>query len=267
MKVDTLISAVRKLETRAISRPLTTKETRQLESFCTEAWDRMLYAPSKEIFGNQKVIGKHKLPRFMYHITTESAYENMLKEGCIKPSECMDSSKGIFLFDLKNLTRFWTKNKDVVEQPRTTLLSMIADKLGFETSGNIVMLRIPTKDLDARTLRVRVQKLCRCGAGGSEQDFQRMLEDPHRGSNALSSMQYAMQGENVSKVPLYNQRKNAIEYITPSEIPIEKVSFVGKANVDTKSLSEAHEQMKDVPSVWHSLTKGTAEHKAIEHMN
>ena len=129
------------------------------------------------------------------------------------------------------------------------------------------MLKIPTKELDARTLRVRCQKMCRNGAGNQEKAFQEMLEDPYKMSHSLESMQYAMQGENVSKVPLYNQRKDAIEYITPSEISMESVSLVGKAKVDTKTLNEAHEEMKDVPEVWNMLTKDTPENQLIKHMN
>ena len=266
MKIDTLINAVRKLETRALTRALSTKEERQLGAFCSEAWDRLRYAPNSTLFGTQKIIGKHKLPRYMYHITTEETYLSMLKDGKIKPHECMDSAAGTFLFDIKNFTRFWRKTKNVAEQPRTTLLSMVAGKLGFQTKGNIVMLRIPSSELDARTLRVRRQDLCRSGHGNILQEQENFMQNKFKFSDSLENLRYIMQGESIANVPKYNQRKLAIEYVTPQEIPIEKVELIGKANVSTEELDKAHWNMIDLPEIWKEMTKGKAEHKAFEYM-
>ena len=266
MNTSTLISAIRKLEGRAITRPLLPKEERQLSLFFEEAYDKLLYTPSKEFFGTSKVIGKHKLPRYMYHLTTEENYLSMLKDGSLKPSQCMDSSVGTFLFDIKNFTRFWRKTPDVAEQPRTTLLNMIAGKLGFETQGNLVLLRVPTNILDARTLRLRRQKLCRIGLGNVQKEQEAVLNDKFKFSNALECLKYTMQGENVSQLPLYNQRKEAIEFITSENIPIDKITLVGTARVDTKLLNEAHINCHDVPSIWRTLTKNQPEQKAFNVM-
>lgn len=266
MKIDTLINAVRKLETRAITRALNPKEERQLNAFMTEAWDSLLYSPSKEIFGTSKTLGKHKLPRYMYHVTTEEAYLSMLKNGKIKPAQCADSSSGIFLFDIKNFTRFWRKTKDVAEQPRTTLLNEVVGKLLGQSNGNIVMLRIPTKELNAQTLRLRRQKLCRCGHGNIQQEQETILKDKYKFSNALEGLKYIMQGENIAKAPLYNQRKEAIEFITPNEILMDNVSLVGKANVNTEIVDKAHWAMQDLPNIWRAMTQGSPESKSFEYM-
>ena len=202
----------------------------------------------------------------MYHITTESAYQKMLQDGCIKPAQCADAPSGIFLFDLKNFTRFWRKNKNVAEQPRTTLLNEVAFKAKLEANDYIVMLKIPTSTLDARKLRIRRQKEVRCGHGNQQKFMQDTLKDQHRISNSLESIKYIMQGENISNIPLYNQRKEAIEYITPSSIPMEHVSLVGKAKVDTTQTSKAHMEMKELPEIWKNLTAGTPEAKAFENM-
>ena len=262
MKIDTLINAIRKLETQALTRPLTVRKERQLTSFFTEAYDKLLYSPNKEIFGTLQTIGKHKLPRYMYHITTEDAYLSMLKDRKIKPSQCMDSPDGIFMFDLKNFTRFWRQTKHVAEQPRTTLLNNVVSC----SDGNLVMLRIPTETLDARTLRVRIQALCRCGHGNMQQEQEMIINDKHRFSHALENLRYIMQGESIANVPRYNQRKLAIEYITPNEIPMSDVSLVGKTHVNPEIVNKAHWEMRDLPNVWHSLTEGMPEAKSFEYM-
>lgn len=266
MKVETLINAVRQLENRAASVGLSPRKEKQLENIFSEAYERMYYKPSEELYGASKVVGKHKVPRFMYHLTTEGAYEQMLKDGCIRPAQCMDSASGTFLFDIKNFTRFWRKTKSVAEQPRTTLLNEVAGKLGYQETGNIVMLKIPTSTLDARKLRIRRQKLVRCGHGNQQQEMQDVLNDPHRISKCLENLKYMFQGENVANIPLYNQRKDAIEFITPDEIPMAKVSLVGKAKVDTKVTDKAHSEMRELPEVWKELTAGTPEAKAFEKM-
>ena len=266
MKIDTLIKAVRKLEMRSLSRTLSPKEERQLGAFFSEAWDKLLYKPNTSLFGIKKTIGKHKLPRYMYHITTEEAYLSMLKDGKIIPSQCMDSATGTFLFDMKNFTRFWRKTKCVAEQPRTTLLNEVVGKLGFQTNGNVVMLRIPTASLDARKIRIRRQNICRCGHGNMQQEAEAIMQDRFKFSNALENLKYTMQGENIANVPRYNQRKLAVEFVTPEEIPINEVSLVGKTSVNPEAISKAHWDMTDLPDVWKELTKGAPEHKAFEYM-
>lgn len=265
MKVDTIINAIQKLETRAAARALCPREERQLSNFTAEAWDRLLYTPNKSLYGTQKSAGKHKLPRFMYHITTEDSYLSMLSDGKIKPAQCMDSASGVFLLDLKNFARFWTKNKDTAEQPRTTLLDMVCGKSEpYLNSANIVLLRIPTSALDARTLRLRRQKLCRMGHGNLEKETEKIMQDKHKFSNALKELKYMMQGESIEKAPLYNQRKEAVEYITPDEIPINQVSLIGKIGINKEYVEKAHRDMKDLPEIWKSLTQGQSEYKLFE---
>ena len=92
------------------------------------------------------------------------------------------------------------------------------------------------------------------------------MQNKFKFSDSLENLRYIMQGESIANVPKYNQRKLAIEYVTPQEIPIEKVELIGKANVSTEELDKAHWDMLDLPEIWKEMTKGKAEHKAFEHM-
>ncbi len=266
MKINTLISAVKKLENQAIKTPLNERKEQQLFNIFDETLTRIQTSSSSEIYGVQKVLAKHKLPRYMYHLTTEESYLSMLRDGKILPSKACDFASGTFLFDMKNFTKYWKETSKVAEQPRTTLLNLIATHLGYQTNGNIVLLKIPTKSLDARTMRLRVQEECRCGLGNFGNVITNSAEDKHKFSHSLEAFQYIYQGENVQKAPLYNQRKKATEYIVKEEIPMSNVSLVGKTNVDTDVIEKAHREKQDLPEVWKALTEGQPEQKAFLHL-
>ena len=97
-------------------------------------------------------------------------------------------------------------------------------------------------------------------------DQEMIINDKHRFSHALENLRYIMQGESIANVPRYNQRKLAIEYITPNEIPMSDVSLVGKTHVNPEIVNKAHWEMRDLPNVWRSLTEGMPEAKSFEYM-
>ena len=194
----------------------------------------------------------------MYHLTTESNYQAMLKDGYIKPHACFDSPPFVFLFDIKNFTKFWRKTPQIQEQPRTTLLTNMI----FDEKENIVLLKIPTKELDARKLRLRRQRLCRSGQAGFAQDLSNFTNNPYKFTTLMNCMKHLLSGEPAVKSSLYNQLKEAIEFMTPDAIPIDKVKCIGKATINRDKLDKAHAQMLDIPEIWKALTLGTIK----EHM-
>ena len=260
MKIDTFINAVRKLESRALSRSLSSKEQRQLEAFVDTGIETISKPSNIEVFGTSKNVGKHKIPRYMYRLTTESNYQSMLKDGYIKPHASIDSPPFVFLFDMKNFTKFWRKTPLVQEQPRTTLLTNMI----FDEKENVVLLKIPTKELDARKLRLRRQNLCRSGQGGFTQQLQNFSNNPYKFTTLMKMIKYICSGEPATKSPLYNQLKEAIEFMTPDAIPIEKVKLLGKTTINRNTLDKAHNQTLDVPEIWKALTSGSPEYKAFE---
>ena len=196
----------------------------------------------------------------MYHLTTEKNYQSMLKDGYIRPHACIDSPPFVFLFDMKNFTKFWRKTSQIQEQPRTTLLTNMI----FDEKENIVLLKIPTKELDARKLRLRRQKKCRSGQSGFAEDLTNFTNNPYKFTTLMKMLKYILSGEPAVKSSLYNQLKEAIEFMTPDAIPIDKVKLLGKTTINRELLDKAHRQMVDIPEVWKALTAGTPEHKAFE---
>ena len=47
--------------------------------------------------------GKHKVPRFIYHMTNKTNYESMLRDGFIKTSPDVTLGRGVFATELTNL--------------------------------------------------------------------------------------------------------------------------------------------------------------------
>ena len=55
--------------------------------------------------------GKHKVPRFIYHMTNKTNYESMLRDGFIKTSPDVTLGRGVFATELTNLFKRWRLNK------------------------------------------------------------------------------------------------------------------------------------------------------------
>lgn len=184
-----------------------------------------------------------ELPRYLYTITTKANYESMCKDGFIKIAQdpLRPRMRGIFMFDLRNLTKRWTKNfffrrKDMA----TELLVNVSDK-----SPELVVLKIPTKSLEG-TLRIRslnyLFKHC-----------DRYHMDNHLDIGLPANMQRRL-----------TQHKEAIEYIYKDDLPIDKVEKIGELYIeDKRSLNRGLLNIKDLLS---KLFQGSPQHRTIEQM-
>lgn len=271
MNINTMINAIYKLETRALTRTLNAREQRQLESLSAYCYDNIMKGvyDKAEQTGAEK-LGKHIIPRNLYHLTTASAYENMLRTGSLEAREACDSrGKQVFLFDIKNFTKYWRKTKKTQEQPRTTLLDLIAqlgERKNFEDDVDLVLLKVPTEKLNLNNLKIRIQELLRCGIAGQAAAMQEMLKDPHITSNGLKFYLKDIVGIPAKNAPLCNQKKQSIEWLHSTDIPISDVQLVGKTKVSIDEVEKAANEMKDMPELWNSLTSGQPEQIAFKHM-
>jgi len=176
--------------------------------------------------------GKHKIPRFLYHITTPEGYNGMKQNGYLKLSE-IPNGKGVYMFELQNMikryTDFWGHHN----------LQALLSQVLVNGSDRVILLRIPTSKLDAGKLAIRPQY----GFTPLEGDEKILTAI---GDSALSSK-------------LYKQRKTALEYIYPREIDIRDISLVGKAKIPDVDDCTPEDALK----IWKNLTKDTPENKAF----
>lgn len=88
--------------------------------------------------------------KYLYHLTSQSCYEMILKSGGLKPKKGIDTVgiPQLFLFNLENLLNAWSKNES------KSYLSKLLFKF-LKNDDKLVMLRIKTKDLDSNKLKIR----------------------------------------------------------------------------------------------------------------
>lgn len=190
-------------------------------------------------------LGRRNLPRYLYHVTTENNYQQMLKDGYIKGHHDLDSSShlsGVFLFDLKNFSKRWTTmGLDWGDKLFTFAKGLIMQ--ASKDDSNIVVLKIPTRTLSQRKLKCRNQ-----------------LTD---------SETHSTYGDFATNQKHYTRKKKAIEYINEGDIPIQNVTKIGEANVGFNlhkamdNLSENIFDKIDVKKILQNLFKNTPEGKCI----
>lgn len=205
--------------------------------------------------------GKHKVKRYLYHLTTEENYHQMLETGRIRTSG--DDNRldypGIFMTELENLAKHWRTSKEwnsvIPENKDGVFLSLALLEQASKSSGKIVCLRIPTKYLDHDMLKIRSQnKLC-------------LSEELDTGS----IVEHVRTGAPAKDANLYKQRKEAIEYIYQDEIPMDKVELVGmtdvpKINYESFKTWSGKEQRNVVLDALRNIFNGQPEAKGIDAM-
>lgn len=190
-------------------------------------------------------LGRRNLPRYLYHITTENNYQQMLKDRYIKGHHDLDLNthlSGVFLFDLKNFSKRWTTmGIDLGDKLFTFAKGLIMQ--ASKDDSNLVVLKISTKTLSQNKLKCRNQ-----------------LTD---------SKTHNTYGDFATNQKHYTRKKNAIEYINEENIPIQNVTKIGEANVGfnlhkaMENLSENIFDKIDVKKILQNLFKNTPEEKSI----
>lgn len=220
---------------------------------------------------------RHKIPRYLYHLTNRSAYDSMLKDGVIKISQDdMFKSKGVFAIDLVNFFKRWRKNKN------WGLFSLQEQLIKQAAKGEdkIVMLKIPTDKLKTKDLVLRSQNICfdtlmnRSGKtleysaklmneGNSYIDAVRIALEKY----APRHLQHIQYGTPAKYSKLFKQRKEAIEYIYPHNINMSYVQKVGEVNLKQLRRTPEYDLLRPMRSIFIALLKETSEVKGAQLLN
>lgn len=191
-------------------------------------------------------IGKHKIPRYLYHMTSPENYQKMLESGVLKPMGCR-LPDGVYMLELDSFGKYWSKS----------LRNDLCDQI-FRSgdSKQIVMLKIPTKNLDSTKLRIRTQKQVENGGLGRNAEmelekwlnFTEMPEERKLLINQLvqkygkktalkkyvdmmpKELEPVTKGYEARLSPLFKQKKADLEFVYIDDIPVSEVSVVGKAD-------------------------------------
>ena len=181
----------------------------------------------------QQNVGKHKIPRYLYHITTKENYSKMLKTGYINISQDCPRGKGLYMFEMQNMLKHYKDfdgNRDLGR-----LLQQVS-----ESETGAVLLRIPTSILEAGRLVIR-------GNSGT-------------GKNGMHSYGKQLLGDSALASKIYKQRKVALEYIYPEKLSMNDISLVGssKYNFVEDDIDE-----NIALKIWKQLTHNQPEEKGF----
>lgn len=204
-----------------------------------------LYKLGRTIVKNSGLIrktGKPDIPRYLYHMTRKKNYEQMLKDGVINKYIDTGGSglSGAFMFDLKNFEKRWVNTwfniGDMKVNLGRALLSKHASNAGIGgATQDIVMLRIPTKNMDISKLKIR------------RQDVMNLDE-----------------ADSAIYQSVYTRRKLPIEYIYESDIDISEIQKIGDTSIEIKNEEELKKIIELKPfDLLLKLFKGQPEEKGI----
>lgn len=228
-------------------------------------------------------VGKHIIPKYLYHITTSSSYGKIKSDGYLiprKPNDCF-SQEGVFAFELQNALKNW--HKIPVRQEKDTLLGLLLDIT--RNVKDMVILRIPTKDLNPEKLLIRSQNWYFF----PEEKFpQSQLDKISKYWEELGDIDYGIKfkkikelttniidklfpgknshrknGSSVMEAPLYKKRGEAIEYIYTDKIPVAQVEKIGSAD---KAYFRNNNCTLNIKELLLELFKNQKEQIAVEKM-
>lgn len=189
--------------------------------------------------------GKHKIPRFLYHFTDENSLRTIMQEGKIRPSCPNLDVNGVYMVDMNNFLKYWKVDGcwSLALNEETSILSELINRAQHD-KGNISCIKIPTCGLDLDLLKIRSQN--------------RLSFAVEAGTPVDSIV------DSVKKLPLYNQKKEAIEYIYDMEIPIDgcKIMRPTKAS-EIHCPSDGIAQHKEGLKILQELFKGEPEQIGI----
>lgn len=194
------------------------------------------------------IIGKHKIPKYLYHITPTKNARKILENG-LKMTEDELFGEGVFMFDLANFTKFWTKAKfGSDENLAKTLLNYVSRR----ADTSISVFRIQTKNLPPNALSVRRQdRLFQISdkypdiydAYAKHEISGKVMDELSIGSPATHSNKF-------------DRKKVPIEYILEEDIPAQNVQLYGTAKVDHYN--------DDIKSVFKNLFRARKENLFVD---
>lgn|SRR5574344_108506 len=205
-------------------------------------------------------IGKHKIPRYLYHLTNEENYNSILADGKLKVSD-KEFLSGVFMFELPNFFKRWGFDESWGYNFKEKLMYRC-----LKHKDKLVILKIPTDKLDKTKLNVRVHDdlfrelnqakswiMKHVGEVNCFDDLKKIYQKYH------PEAMHIFKGEPATEASRIKQRKKSIEYIYPESISSNNVEKIGEVNVIKFMFSDKYDLNYPMRSIFAELLKGTPE--------
>ena len=233
------------------------------------------------------------IPRFLYHLTTKSNYEEIVRSGRLLAKHEATAGSAVFMIDLQNFLKRWSSFYFCNEKIKID--KALFDYCKKDWSG-LVLLRIPTQKLKSNALRVRSQaalfaeverleeikrkiysqflrerrdyvdatydKINKTEMSKCEQFYlHKKIYDAYTEQHPLPSFKDIIKeygnskslfGDSAKNRRLYQQRKEAIEYIYPEDITTTQIEKIGECD-----------RGQSMEKLLFALLKGSPEEKAL----
>lgn len=191
----------------------------------------------------KNIIGKHKIPKYLYHITPTKNLESIKKNG-LRMTEDDLYGEGVFMFDMANFLKFWTK-KDSKNAYANELLKYIG-----KHSTDISIIKVPTKNLTTKDLAIRRQdKLF--DVVNKYDDVDDIYQAYSRKEISTKLMDEISEGEQAIMANKFDRKKVPLEYIYPSDISAKDIEVIGQTSYDYTKIN--------IPKIFRNLLNNCKE--------
>lgn len=244
------------------------------------------------------------LPRYLYHMTSKSNYKEIKQSGFLKTVKpnLGEAPKGVYMLELTNFFKHWGKDFDG-ENPLQGLLSHVAkntedvvilkiptnninaEKLKIRSLNRLLsiskqnekaQLEIASKCSNNRYnyVETELSKLDKNKLSPTEyrKVFESILAEAEKkfplpenlGELCVPYSKEIIKGSSAKERKLFQQRKEAIEYIYPNDIPASSIEKIGEVNIDYNKLFSPEENIvkKVIHEIYSKLLKGNPEKNA-----
>ena len=244
------------------SENLTISAFKSFEKYAAKAVQKVVISPSKIKYSPCKFnltsqdIGKHKIPRFLYHITNKKNYESIFKDGFIKQT-VNDPCPGVYMVELSNLFKRWSKSP---YWKVDNLKKKLINHARKNSNDILVMLKIKTSALAKNKLIVRSQDIFFKEIDKMRRNYRYMDFDTEE--EIKNQFPMIFNGIPAKNSSLLKKRKQSIEYIYPMNIQTSCVEKIGEINFEELIHSNKYDLKKEMKSIYSALLKGQPEEKA-----
>ncbi len=167
-----------------------------------------------------------KIPRYLYHITTEANCKKIQNTGYILPSvDYLSQKRAVFCLEWQNFIKRWgglSKDNDIPFLSKITFFEYLLRGKG---KRNITILRIPTDKLEQENLFVRSQDMLFSMC----EDYQ--TEYRQRNPILKEKFPHLFDWDNAVNAKKYKSKKHSIEYIYTKKIPVDIIEKIGIAEL------------------------------------
>lgn len=196
------------------------------------------FQPAPQNFTSNK-----RIPRYLYHLTTNKNAEDILRNGTFVNYPVNDDISGLFMFDLKNFLKHWIN-------PKQDLASRLFFNIArIHGESNLTLLKIHVKSLDTKQLKIRSQKYLYQYQYTKDKKIQY-----HR--------KYGDFAENQKH---YTRKKHPIEYIYSKSISAQNIEKCGECKI--KNLFKFQLGLENAKNLIPQLFRDKPEENAVKFWN